>query len=167
MKKIIGILCLVSLTLAFASCSKVEADKDVESSVAKLNQFNEKFAALYEDGVISTDTVAEKENSEYDELATLANEYYEIMNKINSQIEEEREKAEKGKKVKGYEEAYKKALEANKENIESATALFELNISKIKVETVVVDDDVIENEIDETISEELEETELEETEISE
>ncbi len=165
MKKIIGILCLVSLTFAFASCSKVEADKDVESSITKLNQFNDTFAALYEDGVISTDTVADKEKSEYDELGTLANEYYEIMNKINSQIEEEREKAEKGKKVKGYEEAYKKALEANKEDIESATALFELNISKINVKTdVVVEEDVIN---DETISEEVEETEIEETEISE
>lgn len=160
MKKIIGILCLVSLTLAFASCSKVEADKDVESSINKLNQFNDKFAELYKDGVISTDTVADKENSEYDELSTLANEYYEIMNKINSQIKEEKEKAEKGKKVKGYEEAYKKALEANKDDIESATVLFELNISKINAETDIVEENVIEEEIDETISEELEETEI-------
>ncbi len=164
MKKIISILSLVAITFMFVSCDKVEADKDVEKCILKLNQFNEKFAELYADNVISRDTVSGKELSEYDELEKIATEYYELMNKINSQIKDEKEKAEKGKKTKGYEEAYNKALEDNKEEIEKSTTLFEQNIAKIDV---IEDEEIEEPIVEEPINENLEVIETSEETITE
>lgn len=127
MKKLAHIFIIVFLSLAIVSCSKKDATKDVDLSVSKLTQFNKTFDELYEDGVISTDTIKGEEQSEYDKLKKLASEYYESINKINSTIKEEEED---GKSE--YSEAYKKALEDKNEEILKQTQLFEENISKMK-----------------------------------
>ncbi|MBN2681344.1 MAG: hypothetical protein JXR58_02440 [Bacteroidales bacterium] len=126
MKKIRNIFILGLVAFALVSCTKKDATKDVDLSIAKLEQFNKTFDELYEDGVIATDTVEGKKQSEYDELKKLASEYYESINQINTAIKEEKED---GKDE--YSAAYKKALEEKNEKILELTAKFEENLAKI------------------------------------
>lgn len=159
MKKTLYLIGIFALVLSFTACNKVEADKDVDNSINKMKQFNELFDKFYEDGVISKEAKDDKEESEFDQLKAVANEYYEIINKINNQIKEDKENVERGKESNNYEEAYKKALDDRKADIEEATKAFEANLNKIEPIEV---DIVLEEEIETDDSEELEnETEIE------
>lgn len=120
-----------ALIILFSSCKKDDASKDVETAIAKINYFNETFAILYEDGVISTEAPNKDEKSEYDQLKKIAAEYYDMMNKINSNIEEEKEKLKKGKKIDNYEATYLSIVKEKNEEISKATQLFEENLSKM------------------------------------
>ncbi|HXK81306.1 MAG TPA: hypothetical protein PLO05_04020 [Bacteroidales bacterium] len=146
MKKTLYLIGIITLALSITSCNKVDADKDVDNSINKMKQFNELFDKLYEDGVISKEAEG-KEDSEFDQLKTLANDYYEIINSINNQIKEDKENVEKGKKSNNYEEAYKKALEDRKTDIEEVTKVFEANLNKIEPKEVdiVLEEAIIEN----------------------
>ena len=137
MKKTLYLIGIIILALSITSCNKVEADKDVDNSINKMKQFNELFDKLYEDGVISKEA-EDKEDSEFDQLKALANDYYEIINSINNQIKEDKENVERGKKSNNYEEAYKKALDDRKTDIEKVTKAFEANLNKI-IEPMEVD----------------------------
>ncbi|MBN2892596.1 MAG: hypothetical protein JXL97_12080 [Bacteroidales bacterium] len=119
------------LVLLFASCKKEDAAKDVENALNKLAYFNEKFEELYVDGVISTEAPNEDEKSEFDQLKKIASEYYEIMNKINSNIEEEKEDLEKGKSIDDYEKNYNELLKEKQAVINELTMKFEENLSKM------------------------------------
>ena len=130
MKKIL-IFGMIALAFGFASCSKEEPVKDVDACIKKLTYFNTSFEGFMEDGVISTDTITGEKSSEFDMVKKTATEYYELVNKINSQIEDEKERLEKGKKIHDYEVKYKEALEAKKAEIETAAAKFEENIAKM------------------------------------
>ncbi|MGQ1908411.1 hypothetical protein ACT3CE_01350 [Marinifilum sp. RC60d5] len=130
MKRLKNIFSIIILSLFFVACGKVEAEKDVTNCINKLNRFNNLYSTLSVDGVISKEKVGE-EDSEFDQLKKVASEYYELVNKINSDIQEEKEKAEKGKKIKGYEKKYQEVLKAKHSEIEKATKLFEDNLSKL------------------------------------
>ncbi|HOY39145.1 MAG: hypothetical protein KBB11_02030 [Bacteroidales bacterium] len=131
MKKILYLSIAVVLTLSIASCKKYDVAKDVDMSILKLNQFNDKFAEFYKDEVISKDTLENEKSSEFDQLKKIAGEYYEIINKINSQIKEDQERVKNGKKSKGYEDDYKKALSEKNDAIEKSTGLFIENMNKL------------------------------------
>ena len=131
MKKILILSGIIALAFTFSSCKKEDANKDVDDCIKKLNYFNETFIDFNQDGVISRDTLETEKKSEYDKLKKIASEYYEMMNKINSQIEDEKERLEKGKKIKGYEKEYKKALIEKQSEIDKSTASFEENLGKI------------------------------------
>ncbi|MDD2562842.1 MAG: hypothetical protein PHU27_01330 [Salinivirgaceae bacterium] len=128
MKKLLYIISLVALVISFSSCKKEDAAKDVDNSITKLKLFNNKFQELNSDSVISRDG----ENSDYETLKALAVDYYESMNKINSQIEEERKAIEKGESGDGYIDAYKKALDEKQSEIEAATTEFTENLNMLK-----------------------------------
>ena len=127
MKKILLYLPIV-LLLALVSCSKEEASKDFESSISKLNSFNETFEKFYEDGIISKEKPEGQDYSEYEKLKKIGSEYYDSINKINNQISKEKESLEKGKKIKGYEESYKQVLKKNETRVNEITTLFQKNI---------------------------------------
>lgn len=133
MKKIL-IFGMIALAFGFASCSKEEPVKDVDTCIKKLNYFNTAFEGFMEDGVISKDTIEGEKSSEYNKIEATATEYYELINKINSQIADEKERIEKGKKIHDYELKHKEALEAKKEEIEAASALFIENLNSMKAE---------------------------------
>ncbi len=132
MKKILYFIGIITLVFTLTSCNKVEADRDVDNCINKMNQFNELFSELYADGVISKEVSGGQSESEFDKLKVVANEYYELMNKINNQIKDDKERVEKGKKPKNYEEAYKKALNDRRTDIEEVTKIFENNLNKIE-----------------------------------
>ena len=115
------------LIIIFSSCKKEDAAKDVNASISKLSYFNETFEEFYADGEISTEANGE-EKSEYDKLKKIGSEYYDLINKINNQVKKEKEDREEGKKVKNYEEAYKKALKDNNEKIEAVFKEFQKNL---------------------------------------
>lgn len=141
MKKLLYISGIIIISISIMSCTKNDAVKDLDLCIAKLNQFNQKFAELNKDGVIAKDTVANAKESEFDQLKKIAGEYYDAINKINSNIKEEHEKVAKGKKSAGYEDAYKKAIETKKAEIDKATALFIENINKIgNIEPDIIDE---------------------------
>ncbi|HBS86208.1 MAG: hypothetical protein A2W91_09445 [Bacteroidetes bacterium GWF2_38_335] len=121
MKKITKILLAGVLCLFLASCSKKDAVKDLDFSLKKLEVFNEKFDELFKDGVISTEAKGD-EKSEYDQLKTLAGEYYESINKINTALKEGDE---------DYVAAHKKALEEKQADIDKLTAKFMENLEKM------------------------------------
>lgn len=150
MKKLVYIIGLVAFSLMLVSCDKEAADKDVENCIKKLELFNTTFDKLYSDGIISKDTLENQKSSEFDQLELIASEYYDIINKINSNIKDEHEDLEKGKKIDNYEEAYKTALDAQKDNINSATQIFQENMSKINstVEENIPLDETEEEDID-------------------
>ena len=161
MKKIIYFFVIVALSLTTIACSKQNAVEDVERSIAKLNQFNSTFEKFYNDGVIDgINTKGDKnkdEDSEYNQLKKLAEEYYELINRINSNINEDKENVKKGKKSNGYEEKYKKAIESKKDEIEKATDLFIKNLSILN--NCSEDYKIIEEETQDVITEEtVEET---------
>lgn len=133
MKNIL-VLGLVMLTVLFSSCDREKPSKDVENSINKLNYFNETFAEYYQDGVISKENTlgARMDKSEYDNLKTIAAEYYELINKINSNISEEAELAAEGKKIDNYEVDYQKEISSRSADIEAATILFHENLAIIK-----------------------------------
>jgi hypothetical protein len=134
MKKTVYLSGFLVLLLSIISCSKIDVEKDVNLSIAKLNQFNNQFNEFYTDGIISKDTLQNQKSSEFDQLKKFASEYYEVINKINAQIEEEKEAASKGKKVDGYEDAYVKSIETLE--VEKATSLFIENLGKIDNENI-------------------------------
>jgi effector-binding domain-containing protein len=142
MKKIVYLLIFVSMTLSMVSCKKDDAQKDVDICITKLNLFNTKFAELYTDAVISKDTLENQTLSEYDALKKIASEYYEIMNKINTNIEKEIVLTSEGKETEGYEAAYKAALETKKAEIQQVTSLFEQNISKMEGKEIVEENNI-------------------------
>lgn len=126
MKKLIYITAVITGVLLMAtSCKKLEAEKDVKNAVAKLEYFNKMFAEYYADGTI---TGIADNTGEYSGLRDIANEYYELINKINTNIQEEAEKAKKGKKTQNYEAKYKEQLAAFDAKIKEQTALFQSNL---------------------------------------
>jgi peptidoglycan hydrolase CwlO-like protein len=133
MKKLL-VLSAIAIAVVLSSCSKLEPNKDVENCINKLNYFNTQFAEYYADGVISTEKNLgkRKDKSEYDNLKSIASEYYELVNKINSTVEEEAEKKEKGKKIEDYEVNYKKEVANRSADIQKATKLFEENLMKLE-----------------------------------
>ena len=132
MKKIFLYIPIILALLLATSCKKkADASKDVVNAVNKLNYFNKTFTDLYSDGEISK-VEDEDKNSEFKDLRTIASEYYEMMNKINTNIEDEKEDLAKGKSIDDYEKKYKEALEANSEELNKATKLFEENLSKME-----------------------------------
>lgn len=133
MKNIL-VLGLVMLTVLLSSCDKQKPSKDVENSINKLNYFNETFTEYYQDGVISKEnTLGQRmDKSEYDNLKTIATEYYELINKINSNISEEAELAAEGKKIDNYEQNYQKELAAREADILAATKKFHANLAIIE-----------------------------------
>jgi protein subunit release factor B len=156
MKKALYMIGIFAFALTFTSCNKVEADKDVDNSINKMKQFNELFDKLYEDGVISKEA-KDKEESEFDQLKAVANEYYEIINKINNNIKEDNENVERGKKSNNYEEAYKKALDERKDDIKEVTKIFEDNLNKIEpIEVDIILEENLEDETSEDIEEKSE-----------
>lgn len=133
MKKLINIFFLVVIAVAVISCGKKhDANKDVDSCIIKLKYFNNTFSEKYKDSIISRDTADNKGSSEYDDLKKIANEYYELMNSINSAISDEKKAKAEGKKISGYEKLYIQALEERKEEIDRETVLFMDNLSKIE-----------------------------------
>lgn len=126
MKNILVITLIVILSTSLFSCKKGDAKKDLETSIVKLKQFNNKFDELYSDGQISKDTLEGAENSEYDELKKISSEYYDVMNKINGEVEKEKEK----KKDK-YTKEYEKLLKEKNNEIEEVTSEFNKNLLKI------------------------------------
>ncbi|MEA1873484.1 MAG: hypothetical protein U9N51_03515 [Bacteroidota bacterium] len=127
MKKIM-IYGFIALAFVFSSCSSEDANADVEKLITNLNYFNETFEELYEDGVISK----EGDNSEYDQLREIANQYYEALNNMNKKIKKEHAKAEEGKDIDGYEEAFKAAKKEKQSKIEKATQTFMDNLKEIE-----------------------------------
>lgn len=163
MKKIM-IYGFIALAFIFSSCSNEDPKGDVDKLITNLNYFNETFDELYEDGVISK----EGEDSEYDKLREIANQYYEALNNINKKIDKERVKAEEGKKTDGYEEAFKAAKKEKQSEIEKATQAFMDNLEKIEpAEKIEMADEAepMTDELDESseLTEETEETETAET----
>jgi len=162
MKKIM-IYGFIALAFVFSSCSNEDAKGDVDKLITNLNYFNETFDKLYEDGEISK----EGDNSEYDQLREIANQYYEALNNINKKIDKERAKAEEGRDINGYEEAFKAAKKEKQSEIEKATQQFMDNLEKIEpAEKIEITDEA------ETMTDKLDEStetteEAEETEATE
>lgn len=129
MKKILYLIGVILFAGFLTSCDKEDAVKDLDNSIVKLKIFNKKFQDFYSDGVISR--IKDDKSSEFNQLKDLANEYYESMNKINSQIETARLEKKEGAKEEGYEEAYKKALNERNSEIEALTSEFIENIQKL------------------------------------
>lgn len=120
-KKIIAKLSILLFLLLAISCSsEVEAEKDVESLITKLTQFNEDFEDYYSDNAI--------DESEQERLYSTATDYYNIMNKINSKIKKEKEGVENGKPANGYEKLYQKAISENESTIMEEVTKFEQNM---------------------------------------
>lgn len=161
MKKFL-ILGLVAVAFVFTSCNKENATEDVDKAIKKLEYYNETFADFYSDGVIDTVQVDKKTKSEAERLKKIATEYYEMINKINSNVKDEREDVEKGKKSKGYEDAYKAALEAKAEEMNAAYELFAKNVA-IAMPTEEVTEEVVEETATEETEEGMEEEGTEET----
>lgn len=128
MKKLLYIIGLVFVVFSLTSCDKEDAGKDIDNSITKLKIFNKEFQELNNDGVISK----EGEKSEYSELKNLAGEYYESINKINTNIENERKAKEEGESIDGYEDAYNAALAEKQSEITAATKEFTENLNKLK-----------------------------------
>jgi len=133
MKKL-TILSLVILAFSFTACDKENANKDVENCINKLNHFNTTFNEYNADGVISKEKNLgkRKDQSEFGNLKKIASEYYELMNKINSNIADEKEALEKGKKIDDYEKKYRESIMTSKSEIEKATSIFNKNIEEMK-----------------------------------
>ncbi len=120
MKKLIYIVVIGLSILFMGSCKRPNAEKETKNVVDKLEYFNKTFKKYYEDRVISS--------KEYSELKDIANGYYEMMNKINMNIQEERKDAKEGKEIFNYEDKYKKSLSDLDQRIKEQTAIFEKNI---------------------------------------
>lgn len=131
MKKII-LFAFIGLALVFTSCGKEDAPKDVDNCIKKLNFFNEKFADFNSDGIISKEAISNKEKSEFAQLKKIATEYYELINKVNAQIAEEKERIAKGKKTKDYQGKYQKALDDMRGDLEPVTNQFLSNMEILK-----------------------------------
>ncbi len=123
---------LVLMAIFFTSCSKLEVDKDVDNCIVKMKLFNNKFEELYNDKKISKEAESGQDASEFEQLKKNASEYYELMNKINSAIEDERKEVEEGGKAEGYEDEYNRILENRKGEINSVTETFMNNLKKIE-----------------------------------
>jgi len=106
MKKILIYLPLIIAMFTLTSCNKDDANEDVQNVIAKINYFNATFETFYADGVISTDEPDDKTDSEYDQLKSIASQYYDLMNKINKNIEDEREDLDDGQTIGEYEQLY-------------------------------------------------------------
>lgn len=130
MNRLKNIFSVIILSLFFVACGKIEVEKDVNNCINKLNRFNNLYTTFSQDGVISKEKT-DKNDAEFDQLKKVASEYYELVNKINSEITKEKEKLKKGKKIKGYEKKYQEILKAKQTEIEKATKLFEENLSKL------------------------------------
>ena len=129
MKNILKVIILSLVVLSFSSCKdKMNAEKDVNACVSKLKQFNTKFEEFNKDGVISKDG----DKSEFNKLKKIAAGYYEAVNKINSNIKDEKEAKAAGEEIKGYEEAYKKNLQDRNSEIEPLVEKFKANIEALK-----------------------------------
>jgi len=147
MKKIM-IYGFIAMAFIFSSCSNDDANADMEKLITSLNYFNETFDELYEDGVISK----EGDDSEYDKLRELANQYYEALNNINKKIEKEQTKAKEGKKINDYEKAFEAAKKEEQSEIEKITQQFMENLEKIEpAEKIELADSREETEDSETV----------------
>lgn len=150
MKKILYLSFAVILTLSLASCKKYDVAKDVDLCILKLNQFNDKFAELNKDEVISRDTLVNEQNSEFDQLKKIAGEYYEILNKINSQIADDQERVKDGKESKGYEDTYKKIISDKSDVLEKSTSLFIENINKMNGDVELNPAEIVPDQLENT-----------------
>lgn len=129
MKKLM-IYGLIAMAFLFSSCSKDDPKADVDKLIVTMERYNDTFDKLNEDGVISREAPNEDEDSEYDELREIANQYYEGLNNINKKIEKEKTRIEDGKKVNNYEDGYKTAVKEKEAEIEKVTKEF---IEKVKM----------------------------------
>ncbi len=129
MKKLM-IYGLIAMAFLFSSCSKDDPKADVDKLIVTMERYNDTFDKLNEDGVISREAPNEDENSEYDELKEIANQYYEGLNNINKKIDKEKTRIEDGKKVNNYEDGYKTAVKEKEAEIEKVTKEF---IEKVKM----------------------------------
>ena len=129
MKKLM-IYGLIAMAFLFSSCSKDDPKADVDKLIVTMERYNETFDKLNEDGVISREAPNEDEDSEYDELREIANQYYEGLNNINKKIDKEKTRIEDGKKVNNYEDGYKTAVKEKEAEIEKVTKEF---IEKVKM----------------------------------
>jgi methyl-accepting chemotaxis protein len=122
---------LVIFSLVAISCDKDDAKADVEKLITNLEYFNETFDEFYEDGEISTEAEG-NQDSEYDQLRTIANSYYETVHKINKRIEEEKQEKAEGKKIDNYEENYNEAVKEKSDKLEQVSQEFIENLEKIE-----------------------------------
>lgn len=129
MKKLM-IYGLIAMAFLFSSCSKDDPKADVDKLIVTMERYNETYDKLNEDGVISREAPNEDEDSEYDELREIANQYYEGLNNINKKIDKEKTRIEDGKKVNNYEDGYKTAVKEKEAEIEKVTKEF---IEKVKM----------------------------------
>ncbi|MDD4086932.1 MAG: hypothetical protein PHP48_06790 [Bacteroidales bacterium] len=125
-------LAIILTSFVFTSCQKEDANKDVETAINQLKIFNQTFSKFYQDGVISKDTLANNDNSEYDMLKKLASNYYETINRINKNVQKGAEKLKKGNKSEHYEDQYKSAISNQSEEIELLTSNFINNLQRIE-----------------------------------
>lgn len=130
MKKILIYIPIVFMVLFASSCKEDDAGKDVDAIINKLKQFNDTYKKFAVDGISKGNEEKEDEKSEFNKLKKIANEYYDLMNKANKQIKNE--KAENG--TSKYEVEFKKAIDEKKAKIKEATDLFIANMNELKKE---------------------------------
>lgn len=131
MKKILIYLPFILAMMVFSSCKKEDAAKDLQKVIDKINYFNSTFEDFYSDGVISTEKPDADTPSEYEKLKEIASQYYEMMNKINSNITDERDDLDDGQTIGEYEQKYIDLLSQRNAEIVEITTLFEDNLSKM------------------------------------
>lgn len=120
------------MAFMFSSCSNDDPKADVDKLIVTMERFNETFDKLNEDGVISREAPNEDEDSEYDELREIANQYYEGLNNINKKIDKEITRVEEGKKVNNYEDGYKTAIKEKEAEIDKVTEKFIENLKMLE-----------------------------------
>jgi hypothetical protein len=129
MKKIINIVLVAAMAFVAFSCKSVDADKDVKACIAKLNAFNDEFEELYDDEKIDTTG----DDSEYDKLKKLANDYYDHMVSIQRKIDDEDDGAE-------YKKSYEASVKENQEELDEAAQKFLDNMNVIESITATVEE---------------------------
>ncbi|MBN2891631.1 MAG: hypothetical protein JXL97_07180 [Bacteroidales bacterium] len=131
MKKILIYLPLILAMMVLSSCKKEDAAKDLQKVIDKINYFNTTFEGFYSDGVISTEKPDDDTPSEYEKLKEIASQYYDMMNKINSNIADEKDDLDDGQTIGEYEQQYIDLLSQRNAEIIEITTLFEDNLSKM------------------------------------
>ncbi len=116
--------------LSFISCKKENPVKDLDNAVNKIKAFNTKFEEFYSDGIISKESSSEKEKSEYETLKKIATQYYDIMNKINTNIKLEKKDLNKGETIGKYQAEYERLVKEREKEIKEITEIFNENLTK-------------------------------------
>lgn len=131
MKKLFIYIPLIIAMMTLTSCKKEDAAKDLQNVIDKINYFNTTFETLYADGVISTEKPDDDTPSEYEQLETIASQYYDMMNKINSNIADEKDDLDDGQTIGEYEQLYLDLLAEKDAELVEITTKFEDNLSKM------------------------------------